>query len=566
MSLASVSSDTEFEAGAARFVAWARGTAIPIDLSDPADAGVTQLSALWRDASAIGLGEATHGTSEFFTIKARLIEALALQGRLPALAFEAGVAESLALDAAVRGEIGAEEAVSGIRFWTWDTVEVQDMVKALCLAGRRHRPLPVFGVDPQFGASIARALVRRHGPDSGHPFPQHTRDLTDDFISDNFRTISASLADGVLDSGSAWTSLVRDSGDDPTDLRLAAALDAWLDMVPRAVADERRRVRDKAMCDAVLGMVETQAPVAVWAHNQHVAVDGFGGRLTSLGGHLRSALGSRYISVGLSFGSGGFQAIDETDTLRDHLLPSPPPMTWESLLDQVGPHVVAVPVHAAPDDVRAWLRLTRPASRGVGAGYAGEGHTWWRPDVDDFDWLVHVREAHPARRTPSGTRKPHPPVTTLSSPVDLDATTALDLGDHGWQLPSMRTRGHHVLELRDGAVIVKRDDPAHDFGYGLLVQEVDAAGLHGQWVEVEAEVTAPAPTIGCTVRALAESWIPEGERTTAVSDAHTVTGRTVLRTRLLVRATQTAFRYGVVVTGTAPVVVHTIRCRTIAER
>ena len=567
VSTADLSTGTYHLEGVDRFLTWARGAAIPVGADTSGDAGIERLLDLWSDASVIGLGEATHGTSEFFTIKGRIAEALARRSDRAALAFEAGVAESLALDEAVQGRVSAETAVSGIRFWTWDTVEVRDLLRRLSEAYSAGHRMPVVGIDPQFGASTARALVRRLRSGADGLLLPGTGDLTDDYVAENFRTLAGDLSDRVERCGRSWVDAARAGVGDEDTLRLAAALEAWLDMVHRPVADDRRRVRDRAMAEAVVSIATRRSPIAVWAHNQHVAVDGFGGRLASLGGHLREAMGARYLAVGMSFGSGTFQAIDDSETLMDHVLGHAPPLTWESLLDEVGPEVFALPSLDAPPDVRRWLDDVRPASRGVGAGFSEERHTWWRPKVDDFDWLVHVRHANAARRTPTGVRIPQQRAGAARQPVDLDGAAPADPWNHRWFLPTTRTIGHHVLAPGGDHVVVRRDGTGHDFGYGLLGQEVElSSALRHATIEVTVDAVAPAPLVGCTVRAVAETWGHDARSVIAVSEAHDREAVATLTTRLALGAGATHLRYGIVVTGTSPVVVRAIRCRIVDGR
>ncbi|MBI1897775.1 MAG: erythromycin esterase family protein, partial [Acidobacteria bacterium] len=82
------------------------------------------------DARIVSLGEASHGTKEFFQIKHRLLEYLVKEKGFTVFAIEANWPESLAVDRYVKsGEGDPKAALAGMYFWTWNTQEVLDMIE-----------------------------------------------------------------------------------------------------------------------------------------------------------------------------------------------------------------------------------------------------------------------------------------------------------------------------------------------------------------------------------------------------------------------------------------------------
>jgi erythromycin esterase len=80
----------------------------------------------------VGLGEATHGTREFFQLKHRLLEFLATEMGFSVLAMEASASAAPAVDAYVRQGIGdAATVLAGLEFWTWRTHEVLAVIKRM---------------------------------------------------------------------------------------------------------------------------------------------------------------------------------------------------------------------------------------------------------------------------------------------------------------------------------------------------------------------------------------------------------------------------------------------------
>ncbi len=110
---------------------WIRRTAIP--LSTPvAGYGFDDMAPLKKivgDARIVALGEATHGTREFFQLKHRMLEFLVTQMGFSIFSIEANMPESYRLnDFVLRGEGDPAKLMKGMYVWLWDTQEVLDMV------------------------------------------------------------------------------------------------------------------------------------------------------------------------------------------------------------------------------------------------------------------------------------------------------------------------------------------------------------------------------------------------------------------------------------------------------
>ena len=110
---------------------WIRAHAIPIKTVE-AGHGFDDLQPLGKvvgDARIVALGEATHGTREFFQLKHRLIEYLASQKGFTIFSIEANMPEAYRLnDFVLHGNGDPKQLLKGMYFWTWDTEEVLDMI------------------------------------------------------------------------------------------------------------------------------------------------------------------------------------------------------------------------------------------------------------------------------------------------------------------------------------------------------------------------------------------------------------------------------------------------------
>ncbi|WP_436907628.1 erythromycin esterase family protein [Halosimplex marinum] len=401
---------------------------IPIDTTDPADdpddlAPVTDRLA---DARVVGLGEATHGTREFFRLKHRLVRLLVEELDYRLFALEANFTETLAIDEyVVHGRGDPKEALDGIYFWTWDTREVLALVEWLC-EFNEGRPLGdrvrFYGVDAQFTAGPAGALL------------DFFDDRDADWPTEHRETLSALASDGLdVDEAPAEVDEPRLAAAEET----VAALDGWFEREAtagdeRAFALHRRhlrtleqtiesaragrdeglqakaRRRDRAMAENLSWALDREPHdrVAVWGHSAHVQRDGrdeHWGTGTPMGAHLADRYGDDYYALGFDFAGGQFRALDvsEGHELRACSLGPPPEDAATRLFAAVDDPPWFLDFDDVDDERLAdYFECERPV-RSVGAIYDPEDehdrlHDEFRLPLA-FDGLVFVAGTTPAR-------------------------------------------------------------------------------------------------------------------------------------------------------------------------
>src|SRR4051812_7322744 len=113
-------------------VDWVRTHAVPLTtpVAGHGFADMQPLKKMIGDARIVSLGEATHGSREFFQMKHRMLEFLATEMGFTIFSIEANMPEAYKLnDYVLRGEGDPAKLLKGMYFWTWDTEEVLDMIK-----------------------------------------------------------------------------------------------------------------------------------------------------------------------------------------------------------------------------------------------------------------------------------------------------------------------------------------------------------------------------------------------------------------------------------------------------
>ncbi|MFL5383860.1 MAG: erythromycin esterase family protein [Longimicrobiaceae bacterium] len=130
------------------------------------------LKAVLRGRRIVALGEASHGTGEFFRMKHRMLEFLVREMGFRHFAMELSPEDGRVIDAYIHG---APTDPRRVLYWPWATVEVMEMIEWMRAynAERGSAPgLTFHGIDPRSGdrdpvmaANVSRLLARA-GPEA----------------------------------------------------------------------------------------------------------------------------------------------------------------------------------------------------------------------------------------------------------------------------------------------------------------------------------------------------------------------------------------------------------------
>src|SRR5256885_16806030 len=154
-------------------VGWIRETAIPLR---PVDAGsgfadLAPLTAVLKDARIVGLGESTHGTSEFQRVKHRLLEFLVTEMGYTAFALEASYSDAQPMNEyLLHGKGNRADVLTKLGYVAWDMEEFAAMVDWMRSYNRtvpEARKVRFYGVDiyrNSLGRANGLAAVRRVVP------------------------------------------------------------------------------------------------------------------------------------------------------------------------------------------------------------------------------------------------------------------------------------------------------------------------------------------------------------------------------------------------------------------
>lgn len=321
-------------------LAWLRANCTLIKSVDRTDsqADLMPLKAMIGNARIVGLGEATHGSKEFFKMKHRLIEFLVNEMGFTIFAIEANLPECARLNEYIlTGKGEPKELLKGLHFWIWNTQEVLDLILWMRQYNQSGKgQLQFVGIDCQYPemASVSVAnyfdkLAPEHLP-IVKLFRQNQQSYQTrmikaqrrDVVTDQEKKAQIELAQHIL-------SLLENNRNDFTK-RSSSAEFEWIYENARIIYQSQQcdievnswACRDQFMYENlewILKQNPSNAKMILWAHNRHISQ-----RDPSIGWHLNRKYQQDYFSLGFAFHEGQYNAFSNAGVGEVDAKPSYP--------------------------------------------------------------------------------------------------------------------------------------------------------------------------------------------------------------------------------------------------
>lgn len=378
-------------------------------------------------ARVVGLGESTHGTSEFFQVKHRLLEFLVRREGFDVFAIEANQLAVERLNAFVLTGRGTAREAMKVLFRVWNTEEMLALVewmRAYNAAGPA-RPIRFIGfdmqdqrtpfdslqafvarTDSQFAARVA-ALGRAYRAERSYATPQ---------VPDSARASWGAQADSLWEEvnrrRAPWLAAAT-SGSDSVAAEWAVHAADLFRQAARFNVSLSSPDRDSLMAANLAWSLRTLYPrsrAVVWAHDVHVSHGGDSTRSfnggAQMGAYLRRMYGEGYRAFSLLTASGRYTA---TRSFTDHQVIAveafPAPVgSVEAMLDALpepaGAIGLVVDLRSEPGDPKAaWLWQPRPLRH---VGYAAYDYGFELSAVMplEFDGIVFIDRSDASRMLP----------------------------------------------------------------------------------------------------------------------------------------------------------------------
>jgi erythromycin esterase len=335
-------------------LAWIRANAIPFKSADPY-AGHEELLPLKEMVGGrriVALGEATHGTGEFFKMKHRLIRFLAEEMGFNVFAIEANMPEARLVNRYVTtGEGDPKKALAGLYFWTWNTQEVLDMIEWMReynKSGKGH--IEFYGFDMQYPKVAMQSVtefVKKADPNFVKPLTAHFKQAEDIFqkyiksrgggdvsVNDLIKGHEAVVT--VYEHLKAKREIyLKRFSEEEVDWAIQDANVASQALEAR-IPGPGRRSRDRSMAENI-AWISDHTPegtkIVTWAHNGHVSryLPGF----KAMGYYLDQKYGNDMIVMGFAFHEGEYTAVGKKG-LHTYTTSPSKPGSVEWFLKQAG--------------------------------------------------------------------------------------------------------------------------------------------------------------------------------------------------------------------------------------
>ncbi|WP_246222690.1 erythromycin esterase family protein [Phytoactinopolyspora limicola] len=412
-----------------------RSTEAPGSLRD-----LRPLGDMIGDADVVGLGEATHGTREFFTMKHRVFRYLVEEEGFRAFSQEVHPSAGLRInDYVLHGtgnirQIMREEFQGGTQLW--NTKEYLDLFEWMRAYNKRHPDDPVqySGNDidyagPELFDRVTEFVREQH--------PEQLSTITDLYHGLRPATTMATWLDAYpglplaereanAERAERALNLLREQ-DGPDSAERAVAIQHATEITQVATIyafdldDEAEAIkavlhRENAMAENVVWWREhTGDRILLSAHNGHVAYESARAELLPVvqGGILRDLLGDAYTTIGFTFAQGAFnaenaEAEEGEDVWQEFSVGPAEEGSNEHALSQVRYKNYLLDTRTVPATAHGWLSEPRPTYY-IGGLYPMPNPADEIALADFFDIVIHLDSVRASRMLPS------PPTAPASS-------------------------------------------------------------------------------------------------------------------------------------------------------
>ena len=344
------------------------------------------------DAKVVALGEVSHGSSEIFKMKHRIIEYLVENKNFDIFSIEANMPESYRINTYIQEEKGNPiDLIKGMYFWTWSTQEVLKMVEWMKIHNKSKPQIQFTGFDMQFyfGPIKELELAFQDKIEILQNISELKKEL-DAVPVQSHDTQSIVISPQKIKK---INSLISSINKDISTSELPKPKKEWLLQSTRIIEqylDKNPISRDKYMAENLLWIKahNPKSKITIWAHNRHINKSGH-----SMGKYLADSLSNDYLTIGFSFHTGYYTAVGGNG-LTSYKAQDSYIGTYEYFFNAIDEPLFILDLRAAKQDYSKdgeWL-LQKSGFRSVGSTkmeYEFQETTL----TNDFDLMIFINES-----------------------------------------------------------------------------------------------------------------------------------------------------------------------------
>lgn len=267
------------------------------------------------DKKVIGLGEATHGTREFFLYKAKLIRFLIKNHQLKLVLIESNMAGLDGINNYIQNKTAADlktVIMESSLFGIYQTQEVSDLL-AWMRAYNQNKPeldkVRFGGIDMHYTYYIINDILKKSGLSS--LLTQQQKDALinlNKLCQNGDPTLNSKQKRSYLSITRALFKLIEkgNTADSSSNYKQYVRLLEQSILFNNLPDIPSNKIRDKFMAENIIWATTHTAPnekVAVWAHNGHIAHELIR-NYNAMGVYLKERYKTKYYALSLAVGEG----------------------------------------------------------------------------------------------------------------------------------------------------------------------------------------------------------------------------------------------------------------------
>ncbi|MEQ1675418.1 MAG: erythromycin esterase family protein [Chitinophagaceae bacterium] len=406
------------------FVQWLTANSSTIKYVDPGNefADLQPLKTILKEVQVVGLGESSHGTSEFFRMKHRLLEFLVIEMGYRSFYIEASMSRCRYVNEYVlygKGDLDTATVMQG--FITWRVEEFRNMLQWMRQYNSsvtEERKVKFVGYDLQVNDQAWKELSAFYKIikpsfstqlDSMEKQSQQASNLSNNF-ADSLQQKGRQLYRALNKECSALLQeLVMNAGQYQLLTNEALYHRNWQNL--RLIIQETETFmetfnsnrRDYYMAENILELLQNEpagTKVVVWAHNAHISKVNTPVYHT-MGHWLDSVLKKKYYALGFEFYSGNFQTrnLDTRNWSRDWDVMSSGEPTARSLpwyLDKTGKENLLLDLRNTGME-KIKLAATDLDMHSFGSMYSVSQPAMFPGSLSVFDGILYIKRSTAAK-------------------------------------------------------------------------------------------------------------------------------------------------------------------------
>lgn len=375
----------------------------PLRTYEPDSGDIKDLEVLERligNSKVVALGEVSHGSSEIFKMKNRIIQYLAANNGFDIFSIEANMPESYKLnDYVVHREGDIKKLIADMHFWMWNAEGVLNMVQWMHRFNQTEKRIEFTGFDMQFYEGAVEELVDAF---KGDKVVENKiaglRKILEEIKTRayrNRRVIPSSVEENEMEEINQILSFLQNSIEASS---FQIPEKQWLRqnivILQQYLGIKNYLWRDRYMADNIMWIKENNpdSKLILWAHNMHIQKAG-----RMMGDYLAQKLKDNYVTFGFTFYEGSFMGTGNKG-LTVYEASKAHPGTLEYLLSQLDEPVFILDLKRIKSDNKKeieWLSKLL-AYRSVGATGGTQYEFKNRIITEDFDYLIFIKTSTPS--------------------------------------------------------------------------------------------------------------------------------------------------------------------------